>query len=296
MAKVRKIIFDHTTSLFYDSVTKKVSYEVKNKSFSIWLDKTKKNHVTIANWLSTGTLYESDVSGVMCRLIRPGDLVVDVGANIGFHSFLMAALVEENGKVMAYEPASEVINEWESNKKLNKSKNVSVSQKLLSDKSGDTVDFHFSQDDSGTSYALKNQGKDEPAMISMVTSCLDDELTDNVPIKLIKIDVEGFEGHILRGASKLLSEDRVKYWVVEYAPHCLARNGDSLESLRSIMSQYGLNMFLIDIQGGFPKLWPEGLRIHTKFVTNLLFTRIEDLVKDWVIDDVSRFVSPPSNW
>ena len=55
-------------------------------------------------------------------------------------------------------------------------------------------------------------------------------------------------------------------------------------------------MFLLDIQGGFPKLWPEGLRIHTKFVANLLFTRIEDLAKDWVIDDVSRFVSPPSNW
>ena len=296
MAKIRKIIFDHTTCLSYDSDTKKVSYEIKNKSFSIWLDKTKKNHVTIANWLSSGTLYESDVAGIMCKLIRPGDVVIDVGANIGFHSFLMAALVEESGKVIAFEPGAEVINEWELNKKLNKSKNAVVSQKVLSDKSGDTVDFCFSQEDSGTSYALKNQGQVEPNMTPMVTSCLNDELTENVPIKLIKIDVEGFEGHILRGASKLLSEDRVRYWVVEYAPHCLARNGDSLESLRSIMSQYGLDMFLLDIQGGFPKLWPEGLRIHTKFVANLLFTRIEDLAKDWVIDDVSRFVSPPSNW
>ncbi len=296
MAKIRKIVFDHTTSLSYDSKKEKVNYEIKNKNFSIWLDKTKKNHITIANWLSTGTLYESDVAGIMCRLIRPGDFVVDVGANIGFHSFLMSALVEESGKVIAYEPGAGAINEWELNKKLNKSKNVVLSKKLLSDRSEDTVNFCFSKEDSGTSYALKNQGKVEPAMVPMVTSCLDNELTENVPIKLIKIDVEGFEGHILRGASKLLAEDRVKYWVVEYAPHCLARNGDSLDSLRSTMSQYGLDMFLLDIQGGFPKVWPEGLRMHTRFIPNLLFTRIDSLVKDWVIDDVTRFVSPPNLW
>ncbi len=294
--KIRKIIFNHTIALSLEQTTSKVNYEIKEKSFSLFLDNAKQNHNTISNWLAEGTLYESDVSGVMCRLVKPGDMVVDVGANIGFHTFLLSELVEETGNVIAYEPGVKTIKELTANKELNKSLNVDVSQKLLSDKTGDVVDFHFSDEDSGTSYAVDVRDKAELQWEKMQTYRLDDELKVDHKIKLVKIDVEGYEGNILRGASNLLSNHTVKYWIVEYAPHCLARNGDNLETLRSFMAEFNLEMFLLDIQGGFPKLWPEGLAIHSRYISNLLFAKKDELATDWVIDDISKFVTLPKYW
>ena len=64
---------------------------------------------------------------------------------------------------------------------------------------------------------------------SLKTSTLDKEINDK-KIKVVKIDVEGFEGQILRGSQSLLKNDIVRYWIVEYAPHCLARLNDSLDT------------------------------------------------------------------
>jgi len=294
--KITKIEFKHTINLAYDAETDRYTYENKDKNFSLILDEEKQNHKTIDNWLKTGLLYESDVSGLLCKLLKPNDIAVDVGANIGFHTFLMSALVEGTGRVYAYEPALESIRELEQNKVLNKALNVTINQKLLGERHGDKVDFHFSLQDSGTSYAIRTKDKPELGWERMMTYSLNDELKSHTNIKLIKLDVEGFEGNILRGATDLLVGNRVKYWVVEYAPHCLARNGDNLETLRSYMADFGLEMFVLDAQSGFPKLWPKGLYLFTRFIPNLLFAKKDELVRDWVMDDVSKFVSPPSMW
>ena len=62
------------------------------------------------------------------------------------------------------------------------------------------------------------------------------------------------------------------------------------------MADFGLEMFVLDAQSGFPKLWPKGLYLFTRFIPNLLFAKKDELVRDWVMDDVSKFVSPPSMW
>jgi len=293
---IHKIEFKHTTELIFDEDTTRYDFKNKSKSFSLILDDKKQNHQTILNWLKGGTLYEADVSGALCKLVKPGDTVVDIGANIGFHTFLLSALVEEKGTVISYEPGVDTVLELEQNKELNKARHVEIKQKILGESGAGEVFFHLSKTDSGTSYAVKHKDDMDLEWQQMTTNCLDDELNEFKNIKLVKIDVEGFEGNILRGSERTLKRKAVKYWIVEYASHCLARNGDDLETLMLLMEKHGYQMFVLDGHGGFPKLWPRKLHMYSRFIPNLLFADIAELASDWKIDDITKFISPPHLW
>src|SRR4051812_40379471 len=54
--------------------------------------------------LRNGICYESELAWVMLRMLKPGDIAIDVGANIGFFTMLMAKLVGPTGHVIALEP------------------------------------------------------------------------------------------------------------------------------------------------------------------------------------------------
>ena len=167
-------------------------------------------------------------------------------------------------------------------------------QKVLGKTQGESVYFHFSTDDSGTSYALTEKDDAKIAWEEMKTVTLNSELANEKQIKGIKIDVEGFEGDVLRGASHLLFNGSVRYWIVECAGHCWNRNKDDLNSVRRLMSEYGLDMFVLDGNGGFPKLYPPNVYIYSNIIPNLLFAKLEHLNEDWVLDDVSKLVVPYS--
>jgi hypothetical protein len=59
------------------------------------------------------------------------------------------------------------------------------------------------------------------------------------------------------------------------------------------MGQFGLSMFVLGWQGDFPKLIPRPLQITGEFISNLLFAFPDDLAEDWMIEDITRFITPP---
>ena len=126
---------------------------------------------------------------------------------------------------------------------------------------------------------------------SLKTSTLDKEINDK-KIKVVKIDVEGFEGQILRGSKSLLKKDIVRYWIVEYAPHCLARLNDSLNTMRVHMRKYGLEMFVLDPSGGLPKYIPHKSDLKLHGIPNLLFTKMDSINVDWLLEDLEQHYYP----
>jgi hypothetical protein len=194
--------------------------------------------------------------------------------------------------VHAFEPALANAQAIERNIRLNQFDQATIHQSLLSQTSNQEVYFHYSEQDSGNSYAVLYPDDKNLHFHKLQTSTLDEKLDGIEKIKLIKIDVEGFEVNVLKGAKRLLEENRVEYWIVENAMHCLSRNGESLDSLRSYMSQFNLDMFVLDYEGGFPKLYPKYVMLGGQVLNNLLFTRIEHLGKDWVWDDTTYLSSP----
>ena len=203
----------------------------------------------------------------------------------------MSSLVGSEGKVIAFEPGKESYEELRANIKLNNFRNIKLKKLFWERTVVRKFFFHCSSHDSGTSYGVKKPDNENLDWKSLKTSTLDKEINDK-KIKVVKIDVEGFEGQILRGSQSLLKNDIVRYWIVEYAPHCLARLNDSLDTMRVHMRKYGLEMFVLDPSGGLPKYIPHKSDLKLNEIPNLLFTKMDSINDDWLLEDLEQHYYP----
>jgi FkbM family methyltransferase len=169
-----------------------------------------------AYWLGT---YESVKRVLFERVVRPGDVVFDVGAHVGFYTLLAAKLVGLQGKVFAFEPLPENLVYLKQHLVLNRISNVEVIEAAISDRPG-IATFNY-----GPS---RSEGHISPQGELMVrVMCLDDLIAgERMPLPdCLKIDVEGEEAHVLNGA-RLVLEARSKMLLathgIQVQEQCLA--------------------------------------------------------------------------
>jgi FkbM family methyltransferase len=169
--------------------------------------------------LTTG-VFDPCVSETMYRLIDPGDVVVDVGANVGYLTSLAAARAGSTGEVHAFEPHPEVFALLQANVALWSSAGVApvtTHRMALSDHEGTgelnvSVNFHENMGLASLSESPAQASADE--LVSVEVKRLDDVIGDR-SVGLLKIDVEGHEPEVLRGAVALLDSGRVRDLVFE---------------------------------------------------------------------------------
>ena len=157
------------------------------------------------------------VTEAIWRLARPGDTVVDVGAHVGYMSLAMMARLGDAGRVFAFDPQPGVFEELSANLDAARKRFpgivVRVKCEALSDTAG-TLGFVIPEgtttnrglahiDPSGGGIAVEARRLDDYA----------DELSPE--IALIKIDVEGHESAVLRGATKLLERGAIRHVIME---------------------------------------------------------------------------------
>lgn len=124
--------------------------------------------------------------------IKSGDTVFDCGANEGYITTLIAKKVGPTGKVLAFEPVKKNIEVMRKNLELNELSNVTIIDKVISNKSGEKVWF--------SAEVVQNV----TAGVEIETVCLDNYL--HYKPNFIKIDVEGYELPVLQGATRILEE------------------------------------------------------------------------------------------
>ncbi|HVO27022.1 MAG TPA: FkbM family methyltransferase [Candidatus Margulisiibacteriota bacterium] len=147
------------------------------------------------------------------RFLRYGDTVVDVGANVGVYSLFMGKLVGPGGTVIACEPDPESAGALRANVVRNHLQHVEVVEAAVADKGG-AVDFLSGL---GTVSRIAADGGDHPsARVTLVT--LDAVCRTCNPV-FAKVDVEGFEDLVLRGANQLMQRGFPKVWQLEVDPH-----------------------------------------------------------------------------
>jgi tRNA G37 N-methylase Trm5 len=112
------------------------------------LDERHPNEKTILGFLKSGNFYEPDESNIMLTVLREGDTVIDVGANVGFFTVLAATLVGSKGHVVAFEPGVECVVRLRSNLALNDLGNVSLVEQVATNQVGE-VTFFLNTDNSG---------------------------------------------------------------------------------------------------------------------------------------------------
>jgi len=153
--------------------------------------------------------YEPLAFGVMEKILKPGLFVADVGANVGLYSLAMARLVYPSGKVFSFEPASEsfmaLLDHIRCNGLLDM---IEPHMCVIGDQPGVCT---FTQDGVlGTNRigGSNSQSKNAKAVSRRVTT-LDQFFAQNGLLPdLMKIDVEGYEISVLKGAQKIISRKK----------------------------------------------------------------------------------------
>lgn len=148
-------------------------------------------------WLGS---YEMNKRLAFERLITPGAVIYDIGANVGYFSLLAAELAGPQGQVYAFEPLPRNIEFLRKHIKINQIENIEVVEAAVSNRGGEA---HF---DLGASSAMGHLAEDGGLQVQMVA--LDEMLSAGElrPPDYMKVDVEGAEYEALKGARKLLEK------------------------------------------------------------------------------------------
>lgn len=159
------------------------------------------------------------VSEIIWRLLDQGDCCIDVGANIGYITSLMATKVGKAGKVMAFEPNPSTFEDLAYNVELwNASTDVAaidIYQLAVSHQSG-TALFNVGSDRAiAALISADSDPQIRQSSIEVSLIPLDDMFDENANISLLKIDVEGHELSVLEGAANLLAIGKLKHIIFE---------------------------------------------------------------------------------
>lgn len=188
--------------------------------------------------------HESYETKLLLSLLKPGMIIADIGANIGYYSLLITEYLKDDCKVFSFEPESRNYDLLRKNIKLNKFNNIFPVKKALSNKSGTVTLYTDITNKGNPSFSEKNvKIIDKSENVETIT--LDDFFENQqVDLDLIKIDTQGAEALIFEGAHNILKTNVII--IMEFWPYGLKNmNYDPLELLNKIES-YG---FYINVIG-----------------------------------------------
>jgi FkbM family methyltransferase len=193
-----------------------------------------------------GRYYELPQQLLLERVLREGDRVVDVGGNIGMWSLLAAKLVGPSGLVETFEPNPACQERIRSVLKLNEIGWVRLHPCGLSDEPA-SLELTVVNNHSGVGTFTTIEAENESAVSDRVKAEVrvgDDALDGGRPIRLIKIDVEGFETRAVRGLRKTIERDR-PIVVLEMIDGLLRKAGSSSVELFVTMSAMGYDGYAL---------------------------------------------------
>jgi len=197
-------------------------------------------------FLARHGVYEPTFTALVEGAVRAGDVVVDVGANIGYHTLLFARAAGPTGRVIAFEPAPDTFRLLEENVRANGYENVELVQAAASDASG-RVTLQLSDENPGD-HRIVGPGGREGIEVACVT--LDERLAEGPLPDVVKLDVQGAEPRVLRGMSSVLGRAPVRLLLTEFWPRGLVEAGEDPPAFLAAITGAGYELRLVDEDAG----------------------------------------------
>ncbi len=222
--------------------------------------------------------YEKYETALLLSHINKNSVCVDVGANIGYYTLLMAKRVK---KVYAFEPDKKCFEILKKNVEENNLKNVVLINKAASDKEGEKF-FEISKNNFGDNRikspptpSLNKEGAIN--YIKINTCLLDDVLKNEQKISLIKIDTQGWEPQVVLGAKKIINRDKPTLFL-EYTPTDY-KDKKMINFLEKVYS----DIFSINDFAEVP--WPidKGIKIRANGYCDLFLKERMRMTDYWII-------------
>jgi FkbM family methyltransferase len=204
--------------------------------------------------LFAGGAFEPNQFALLDRVLRPGMVVLDGGANEGVYTVFAAARVGPKGRIIAVEPSPRELERLKANLALNRLRNVEIVEAALTDRSGSArllmaEPAHAGQNTLGKfAYAISAAGEEEVETITL------DELVQErglARLDILKLDIEGAELRALSAAWRCLSEMRPLI-LAEVSDKALTHQGGSAATLLQLLEDAGYVVLTFDDETGEP--------------------------------------------
>ena len=202
--------------------------------------------------------YKASTSTIINKLCKKDFTILDIGANIGAYTFRFAKLAGPKGKVIAFEPMSWAFTKLKRNMELNNFGNVFLERLALSNRSKDNQEVNFAcswpiTDGGGSKHPLILRSTLMRDVTNVIT--LDDYVAKKGigKIDLIKLDVDGYELRVLRGAVETLKV-HTPIILMELAVYTIEEVGDSVTDLISLLQSRGYKFYSIKDMKEYPRI------------------------------------------
>ena len=182
------------------------------------------------------------------RVLFAGDVVVDAGANIGIYSQFLARCVGATGIVHSFEPSPENFRRLQS--ATRKLANVRLSQAAVGEYSGKSK--LYLSDKLNVDHRTYTTEVDSRHTMPIDIITLDDYFKSGQRVDLIKMDIQGYELHALRGANRVLADNPAAKLLLEFWPYGLKHAGASWIELIDILKSKDMAVHQITKDGLVP--------------------------------------------
>lgn len=253
-------MFDFIRHLYKGIIKLFAGYGIGKIPFVIWLDHQivrtlRKDTVRVGKhlmWLDSADSlrlslngeFEPFETGLIKKEIAAGSVIIDIGANIGYHTLLFAEYAGDSGKVFSFEPEPQNFSLLTRNVALNAYHNVKLINAAVSDKN-ETITLFLSKDNKGDHQIYNSGERRELQRVQAVV--LDDYFKNELDrINLIKMDIQGAEGKALAGMRMLMKRNPSVKLFTEFWPAGMKKCGVTAEAFLRMLQEYHFVFFDID--------------------------------------------------
>ena len=274
---ITKKIFNNTYNKIEDYIFYKrkssfvkpgyIRVEDKGVSFELLIDP--KNGV-LDEYLFINSKYERHITSEMHTYVKPGDIVLDIGANIGLHTILLAKITGAYGQVYAFEPIPSIYTQLEKSIEKNNIKNIRVGKFALGEKKEELY-ININLGCVASSSILDKDVSNMTTNIKIQVRTLDSLNLQKVDF--IKLDVEGYEWNVISGGMNTIK--RYKPTIIfEYSPDYFRRAGNN-DGNKILNFMIDNNYVMYDLENknkvvlniiSFEKEFAPGLRSQTNLL------------------------------
>lgn len=208
--------------------------------------------------------------------LKKGNIILDIGANIGYYTLLFSKLVGDKGKVFAFEPDPDNFKMLRKNVDFNHCQNVILVNKAVTNKTG-KINLFLDELNKGDHRTYDSHDGRKSIRVDSIR--LDDYFKDNHrKINYIKIDTQGSEGMIMKGMTKLLKSCKKIKIICEFWPMGLHKSGIQPRKYLNLLKRFGFK--LLELSEATKNLRPTSVNkllktytIENKDYTNLVCIR-----------------------
>ena len=224
--------------------------------------------------LSIFKIYEPNQTKIVKKYVHEGDVVIDIGAHVGYYTLLMAQLVGKNGKVYSFEPDPVNFELLKKSVEINGFENVVLIQKAVSDTT-EKIKLFLGDNDSAINRIYDAKLGDAKKSIDVESITIDEYFKENDKLfNFIKIDSEGSEAKIINGMEKFLTKNRKLIMMTEFFPFLIKKSGDEPKQYLKSLENSGFELYnILDDNKETNKINSESfLKIEpdSEYCTNLL--------------------------